>query len=57
MNFTNAYGIVENNGDSAFFVIDIQDIPDAKAKLVSMGLKIVADQLVYGNPFGRVSAA
>lgn len=57
VNFTNAYGIVENNGDSAFFVIDIQDIPDAKAKLVSMGLKIVADQLVYGNPVGRVSAA
>lgn len=57
VNFTNAYGIVENNGDSAFFVIDIQDIPDAKAKLVSMGLKIVADRLVYGNPVGRVSAA
>ena len=57
VNFTNAYGIVENNGDSAFFVIDIQDMPDAKTQLVSMGLEIVADDLVYGNAVSRVCAA
>lgn len=49
VNFTNAYGRVVNDGDSAFFVIDIQDIPDAHEKLVSVGLEIIADQLVYGN--------
>src|SRR5665648_57099 len=27
VNFTNAYGRVVNDGDSAFFVIDVQDIP------------------------------
>jgi hypothetical protein len=48
VNFTNAYGIVESNGDSAFFVIDIQDIPDAKTSLSSIGLEIIADDLVYG---------
>lgn len=49
VNFTNAYGRVVNDGDSAFFVIDIQDIPDAREKLVNVGLEIIADQLVYGN--------
>ncbi len=48
VNFTNAYGIVENNADSAFFVIDIQDLPDAKPKLAGMGLEVIADDLVYG---------
>ena len=49
VNFTNAYGRVVNDGDSAFFVIDIQDIPDAREKLVKVGLEITADRLVYGN--------
>jgi hypothetical protein len=49
VNFTNAYGRVVNDGDSAFFVIDIQDISDARRKLVGVGLEIIADQLVYGN--------
>jgi len=48
VNFTNAYGRVVNDGDSAFFVIDVQDIPDARTKLVNVGLEIIADQLVYG---------
>ena len=47
--FTNAYGRVVNDGDSAFFVIDIQDIPDAREKLVDVGLEIIPDRLVYGN--------
>ena len=49
VNFTNAYGRVVNDGDSAFFVIDIQDIPDACEKLVDVGLEIIPDRLVYGN--------
>jgi len=48
VNFTNAYGRVVNDGDSAFFVIDVQDIPDARTKLANVGLEIIADQLVYG---------
>ena len=49
VNFTNAYGRVVDEGGSAFFVIDIQDIPDARIKLGTSGLEIVADSLVYGN--------
>ena len=48
VNFTNAYGRVVNDGDSAFFVIDVQDIPDARAHLANVGLEIIADHLVYG---------
>jgi hypothetical protein len=50
VNFTNAYGRVVNDGDSAFFVIDVQDITDAREKLLSVGLEIIADHLVYGIP-------
>ena len=48
VNFTNAYGRVVNDGDSAYFVIDVQDIPDARIKLEQVGLEIIADQHVYG---------
>ena len=48
VNFTNAYGRVVDEGGSAFFVIDIQDIPDARIKLEAIGFEIVADSLVYG---------
>jgi len=48
VNFTNAYGRVVNDGDSAFFVIDVQDIPDARTNLTKVGLEIIADRLVYG---------
>ena len=48
VNFTNAYGRVVNDGVSAFFVIDVQDIPGARAKLANVGLEIIADQNVYG---------
>ncbi len=48
VNFTNAYGRVVNDGDSAFFVIDVQDIPDARTNLANVGLEIIADHLVYG---------
>ena len=48
VNFTNAYGRVVNEGGSAFFMIDVQDIPDARAKIAKVGLEIIADQSVYG---------
>lgn len=48
LNFTNAYGRVVNDGGSAFFVIDIQDIPEARTKLEAIGLEIVTDAQVYG---------
>lgn len=48
VNFANAYGRVVNDGDDAFFVIDIQDIPEARLKLAEVGLEIIPDNLVYG---------
>ena len=48
VNFTNAYGRVVNEGGSAFFMIDVQDIPDARTKIVKSGLEIIADESVYG---------
>jgi hypothetical protein len=47
VNFTNAYGRVINDGDSALFMIDIEDIPGAREKLAAVGLEIIADQRVY----------
>ena len=41
VNFTNAYGIVESNDGHAFFVIDIQGLPDAKKMLGNSGLNIL----------------
>jgi hypothetical protein len=48
VNFSNAYGRVVNENESAFFMIDVQDIPDARMKLMNVGLEIIADELVYG---------
>ncbi|MEI7429892.1 MAG: hypothetical protein WCL27_05500 [Betaproteobacteria bacterium] len=48
VNFTNAYGRVVNEGGSAFFMIDVQDIPEARAKIEKQGLGIISDENVYG---------
>jgi len=48
VNFTNAYGRVVNEGENAFFVIDIQDIKDARTRLEAVGLDIIPNKLVYG---------
>lgn len=48
VNFTNAYGRVVNEGGNAFFMIDVQDIPDARKRLVQLGLQIMSDENVYG---------
>ena len=50
VNFTNAYGRVVENGKLAIFVLDVEDISDARIKLDQAGLEIVPDQMVYGNP-------
>ncbi|MFT3848465.1 MAG: hypothetical protein QM739_07225 [Propionivibrio sp.] len=49
VNFANAYGRTLSDGDSAFFVIDIQDIPGARQKLADVGLQIISDEKVYGG--------
>ena len=49
INFTNAYGRTSRNGESAFFVIDIQDIADARRRLAAVGLRILDDRAVYGD--------
>jgi len=49
VNFTNAYGRVISEGDSAFLVIDVEDIPDVASKLASVGLKMLPDEQVYGD--------
>ena len=49
INFTNAYGSVIQGNDTAFFVIDIQDFPGARAALEKVGLEIVPDAMVYGT--------
>jgi hypothetical protein len=48
VNFTNAYGRVVNEGGSAFFMIDVQDIPEARTKIEQVGLEVIADTSVYG---------
>jgi len=49
VNFANAYGRTVSDGESAFFVVDVQDIPDARQKLADVGLQILADHTVYGR--------
>lgn len=49
VNFENAYGRTVHDGESAFFVIDCQDIPDARSNLQAVGLQILEDARVYGS--------
>ena len=49
VNFANAYGRTASDGNSAFFVIDIQDISGARQKLADVGLQILADEAVYSG--------
>lgn len=52
VSFTNAYGRTIRDGESAFFVIDIQDMPGARERLRAVGLRILDDSAVYG-PRGK----
>ena len=49
VNFTNAYGLVVQEGKIAFLAIDTEDVGDAREKLLRAGLEIIPDQDVYGK--------
>lgn len=49
VNFTNAYGRSAYANENAYFVIDTEDVVDAREKLQKAGLKIIADDKVYGE--------
>ena len=49
VNFTNAYGRSGNTGKNAYFVIDTDDVTEAREKLIKAGLNIMPDEKVYGN--------
>jgi hypothetical protein len=50
VNFTNAYGRSAYANEKAYFVIDTEDVTDARKKLQQAGLPILADEIIYGNP-------
>lgn len=49
VNFTNAHGMVVEEGKVAFFAIDVEDIPGARERLESVGLEIMPDGYLYGT--------
>ncbi len=49
VNFINAYGRSGHGHQNAYFVIDTDDVPEAREKLHKAGLSIMADEKVYGN--------
>lgn len=48
VNFTNAYGRSAYASGNAYFVIDTEDVHDARQKLLQAGLKILSDETIYG---------
>jgi len=48
VNFTNAYGRSGHANQKAYFVIDPDNVADAKEMLMKAGLNIIADEKVYG---------
>jgi len=49
VNFTNAYGRSGYGNQNAYFVIDPEDVSNAKQKLVDAGLNIMPDESIYGT--------
>lgn len=49
VNFTNAYGRSGYENDNAYFVIDTEDVTDARIKLLHAGLNIMSDESIYGT--------
>ena len=49
VNFTNAYGRSAQGNKKAYFVIDTEDLHDARQKFQQAGLNIVPDELIYEN--------
>lgn len=48
VNFTNAYGRSAYANENAYFVIDTEDVVDARQKLVAGGLNLLSDDTIYG---------
>lgn len=49
VNFTNAYGRSGYGNENAYFVIDTDNVPDARHKLKEAGLNIMSDESIYGK--------
>ena len=49
VNFTNAYGRSGHGHQNAYFVIDTDNVTEAKERLFKAGLNIMSDEKVYGN--------
>ncbi len=49
VNFTNAYGRSGYENKNAYFVIDPEDVTQAKKKLLDAGLNIMSDESIYGT--------
>jgi hypothetical protein len=49
VNFTNAYGRSAYANERAYFVIDTEDVDDAREKLLQAGLPLLPDDIIYGN--------
>lgn len=48
VNFTNAYGRSAYANENAYFVIDTEDVVDARHKLIQAGLNLLSDETIYG---------
>lgn len=48
VNFTNAYGRSAYANEKAYFVIDTEDVVDARHKLQQEGLNLLSDETIYG---------
>ena len=48
VNFTNAYGRSGFGSEKAYFVIDTEDVVDARHKLLQSGLNLLSDETIYG---------
>jgi hypothetical protein len=48
VNFTNAYGRSAYSNEKAYFVIDTEDVSDARQKLQQVGLNLLSDEKIYG---------
>ena len=48
VNFSNAYGRSAYANEKAYFVIDTEDVTDARQKLLKAGLNLLSDDTIYG---------
>ncbi len=48
VNFTNAYGRSAYANEKAYFVIDTEDVTDARKKIQEAGLPLLSDEIIYG---------